>query len=169
MIRVQYLKWPESPHYAFASELLGEDEFGRWVGTAKGTPFTGPNLGAYEHDHVLLAPPGAWWTAFWPAAPSELALYVDICGPVSCTDSQITALDLDLDVVQRRTGEIELVDEDEFEEHRLSLGYPAELVEGALTSAREVLEAVRSGREPFATRGPQWLARFTSRPTPAAL
>jgi len=73
---------------------------------------------------------------------------------------EITVVDLDIDVVRHRRGRrVEVEDEDEFEEHRVSLGYPDEIVAGALRGAAAVREALLSDAEPFPTHYRGWLAR----------
>jgi hypothetical protein len=60
------------------------------------------------------------------SAPSALDIYVDITdAPVWPTAHEVTMVDLDLDVVRvRATGAVEVVDEDEFAEHQVSLRLP---------------------------------------------
>ncbi len=59
-------------------------------------------------------------------------------------------VDLDLDVIRRRGGAIELVDQDEFADHQVKYGYPPEVVSEAEQSASWLLAALESGDEPFA-------------------
>ena len=68
-------------------------------------------------------------------------------------------VDLDLDVVLTRDGHLYVDDEDEFAEHRVQLGYPAEVVALAERWRDLVLAAVAGGDEPFATVGHAWLRR----------
>jgi hypothetical protein len=49
-------------------------------------------------------------------------------------------------------------DEDEFEEHRLSLGYPDAIVEGALHGAAELRTMLTAAEEPFGEHYRKWLA-----------
>ena len=77
----------------------------------------------------------------------------------------MSAIDLDLDVVRRFTGEMFIDDEDEFADHQQLFGYPTDLVERVRTTADGLLEALRTGREPFATVGFTWLERFRSEAT----
>lgn len=58
-------------------------------------------------------------------------------------------VDLDLDVVRTWDGAVEVVDEDEFGEHRLVLGYPEPIVKAALRSVVDVREAMTAGTGPF--------------------
>ncbi len=66
-------------------------------------------------------------------------------------------VDLDLDVVLTREGHLFVDDEDEFAEHQVELGYPAEVVALAERWRDLVLAAVAAGDEPFATVGHEWL------------
>ena len=59
------------------------------------------------------------------------------------------AVDLDLDVIRGTTGRVWVDDEDEFAEHRVSLGYPDEVIEQAITSCQSVLAAVEDGGGPL--------------------
>ena len=59
-----------------------------------------------------------------------------------------------------RDGSVTLVDEDEFEDHRVRFGYPPELVKEAATTAAWLQEAVAERRPPFDRTGEVWLSRF---------
>ncbi|HET9946387.1 MAG TPA: DUF402 domain-containing protein, partial [Actinomycetes bacterium] len=72
-------------------------------------------------------------------------------------------VDLDLDVVLMRDGSLVLDDEDEFEAHRVALGYPDDLVALARRTAHEVLVAISDGSEPFGSAGASWLERCLER------
>ena len=71
----------------------------------------------------------------------------------------MTAVDLDLDVVRRTDGTVYVDDEDEFAEHRVSFGYPPEVVELAEESCRWVLGHVRDATGPFGAVGEAWMDR----------
>ena len=68
-------------------------------------------------------------------------------------------VDLDLDVVLTRDGNLFVDDEDEFAEHQVALGYPPEVVALAEHWRDRVLAAVAAGDEPFASVGHEWLRR----------
>jgi protein associated with RNAse G/E len=68
-------------------------------------------------------------------------------------------VDLDIDVIRYRDGRVEVEDEDEFAQHRDELGYPPEIVAGALAGAAELRAALAHGEEPFASHYLTWLAR----------
>ncbi len=72
-------KWIDVPHYRFEAELLGNDEFGTWIGCHPPTPYTGPKgAGEFLHAFVTLVPRDEWWLMSFNDASSEIELYVDI-------------------------------------------------------------------------------------------
>jgi len=96
------------------------------------------------------------------AAPHRTEIYCDVTTvPQWPTGSEVTMVDLDLDVRRRRTGAVELLDEDEFAEHQTRYGYPAEVVAEAEASAAWLVNAVRAHEEPFGVASFDWLARVT--------
>jgi hypothetical protein len=155
-------KWGDRPHYRMNTELLGHDEHGAWLGLPVGSPYSGPNgAGELEHGFVGLIPEDSWWIAsFWAGHP-ETDVYVDITTTaIWKTESHLVVVDLDLDVIRYRDGRTELVDEDEFEEHRVVLGYPVDVVDQARATAEEMLSLVAGRREPFDEVGRRWLMRL---------
>ena len=74
----------------------------------------------------------------------------------------VTMVDLDLDVVLTRGGDLLLDDEDEFDEHRVTLGYPADVVAQARRTADELMTAAATGHEPFGEAGSRWLAHLAA-------
>ena len=75
-------------------------------------------------------------------------------------------VDLDLDVIRTRDGDLLLDDEDEFDQHRVLLGYPADVVELARGTAERLMMAGAAGHEPFGEAGGRWLAHFAGEVTP---
>lgn len=144
--------------------VLAFDSFGTWLGAAAGlTARRGiepPTT--ITHPFVKLIGEGAWSAPLWNAA-GNIAVYVDIVRPATWSDGQVTMVDLDLDVVQRRDGSVYLDDEDEFIEHQRTLAYPAHLVEGARAAAARVMLDVERGAEPYGTAGPRRLAEWLAR------
>jgi uncharacterized protein len=141
---------------------LGMDGHGTWIGVAEGTLLASPTRAFHATaDHVTLVPHDAWWLAtFYGSEPwRPFDTYVDIATPaVWHGDDLVRAVDLDLDVIRGTTGRTWVDDEDEFAAHRLSLGYPPEVVDGALSSCRQVLGDLTAGRAPFDGIHAAWLA-----------
>jgi protein associated with RNAse G/E len=161
-IRVVYRKYDGSLHWNYATHRLGEDEHGVWVGAPAGTPVHRGDLatGPAEAPHVLLFPRDGWWTGCFNAAPHRTEIYCDITTVPSWPSAdEVTMVDLDLDVRRRRTGAVELLDADEFAEHQVRYGYPAEVIASAQASAEWLLTAVQQRAEPFDAAYHAWLAQ----------
>ncbi len=69
--------------------------------------------------------------------------------PPSFDGQQIGYIDLDLDVTVRPNGCIELLDQDEFEDHQKLYGYPESVIGMAEQAARDVARLADSGGFPF--------------------
>ncbi len=83
----------------------------------------------FDAPAVQLVPAGQWWTAVFNDPPASAEIYCDIATPPQWTHpGEVTMVDLDLDVIRRRDGQVLLDDEDEFAEHQVRYGYPAELI-----------------------------------------
>ena len=156
-------KWGDRPHWEFDGRYLGSDDHGDWIGFPLGTRFIRPGVDVVMPNHqVGLVPADGLaergWIAAFHGPGSDFLLYVDMATPPVWDGHVVRSIDLDLDVVQGLSGRVWVDDEDEFADHRVRFGYPAELVAGALASCRWVETAVRDRRPPFdgATAAP-WL------------
>jgi hypothetical protein len=163
-IHVEFRKWDGSLHWHFDTVRLGEDSHGVWLGGHDGTPVRrGSEPPITSPPFAMVIPEGRWWTAtFNPRladAPFGYVAYIDICTPAVWDDAAVSSTDLDLDVAMRPDGVVELLDEDEFAEHRISMGYPGHVVDHARTAAAAIFKAMASGDEPFATVGQEWLGK----------
>lgn len=178
-MRVRATKWLGQPHWEFDGRWLGADEHGDWVGFPAGTRFARPGHGfTATWDSVSLFPRAGWAAGFNAGHPRGLGIYVDLAtvpewradasgsarpeaapvsvgsgsgsaGSVGSTAWTVSYVDLDLDVVERTGAPAFIDDEDEFAEHAVQFGYPAELVARARADAEAVLEAVRRREAPF--------------------
>ncbi len=162
-VDVRFLKWPDRLHWHFAGERIADDHHGTWIGgRAGGTARRGNEAPkTMRHDWVKLIVPGAWWTAIWNASGD---CYVDVITPPRWTGDVVSMIDLDLDVYRHPDGRVEVMDEDEFEEHRHTLGYPDQVVDMARATTARLVLAVEAGEEPFGTAGPARLADWRAEP-----
>ena len=157
VVRVDYRKYDGRPHRSYPALRLGEDQHGVWLGVTQaivdGASFK------YEEPYVLLVPHNAWYTAMFNAPPRRTEVYCDIATPAGWpTNDRLELVDLDLDVRRRRvTRTVELVDQEEFEVHRIRFGYPDEVVEQAWKAAHRLVRALADGTEPFALGYHAWL------------
>jgi uncharacterized protein len=158
-------KFDGRPHRQVTGRLLGEDGYGTWIATPRGSVVTyhygSRPAGRTRADAVRLIPEGGWWTAMYLAEPEAREVYCDVTTPARWTGpSEITVIDLDIDLIRYRADHrVEVEDEEEFEEHRVSLGYPDEVVAGALEGAASLRAALIGDDEPFAGHYRKWLAR----------
>ena len=132
-VDVRMTKWGDRPHWRFASIYLGDDDHGTWLGFPRGTRMTRPGAEYVSPtDQLGLVPPSSWpaaergWLTTFHGPGGPLSVYVDITAPPTWDGPTVTACDLDLDVVRELDGRVWIDDEDEFAEHQVSLGYPAE-------------------------------------------
>jgi uncharacterized protein len=166
-VRVVYRKYDGSLHWHMTMTWLGEDEHGVWAG-ARGPHETRrgdepPVL--IEWSYVTLFPRGPWWTATFNAAPARTEIYCDISSPVRWPGPrEVTMIDLDLDVCRLRDGTVVLLDEDEFAEHQVRYGYPADVIAESERAAEWLKSALADDREPFARAYRSYLARMVDAP-----
>lgn len=151
--RIVYRKYDGSLHWHGTVRWLGEDEHGVWAGA---TPPSAMRRGdepplVFDHAWVTLLPRNAWWTAVFNDEPAMVEVYCDITTPVRWLKSaEATMVDLDLDVARRRAGSVELLDADEFAEHQIRYGYPAQVIAEAERAAAWLQAALTGDSEPFA-------------------
>ena len=167
LVNVVFRKYDGSLHWNYLATRLGEDEHGVWLGAPLGTELRRGEavMELAEMAHVVLLPRAGWWTAAFNAPPKRTEIYCDISTVPEWTSAEeVTMIDLDLDVLRRRTGRVELVDEDEFAEHQVEYGYPPEVVVAARRSCDAVVGAIARAQEPWATIGPSWCAKAVDLP-----
>ena len=184
-IRCEMTKWGDRPHWKFPGIHLGADEHGASLGFPQGTLNTRPGLELVSQAAcVTLVPRDGWYAATFHAPGIWCDLYVDIATPGEWDGDVLRAVDLDLDVIRmsdplpasvyaeaekagRVAGEVFVDDEDEFAEHQVAYGYPADVIERAQASCDTVLADVRAGRAPYDGTHRRWLDEL-SRLSPSA-
>ncbi|MFC0625411.1 DUF402 domain-containing protein [Kribbella deserti] len=150
-VRSVYRKFDGALHWHEWMAWLGEDEHGLWLGAPEGNECQRGDEPAVVMDqaHVVLFPRDQWWTASFNARPAKTEIYCDITSPVEfVSDELVTMVDLDLDVLRRRNGDVLIDDEDEFAEHQVKYGYPPEVIASAQASCDWLVANVVT-TEPF--------------------
>jgi protein associated with RNAse G/E len=151
---IERRKWIDDPHYGSEGVFLGEDEHGWWVGAQPGNHLykgSGPLLPG-RFPIVWCVPRAGWYLAHHLVGHPDVDVYIDIAAPAVWSARGAKLVDLDFDVIVWNDGRpVELVDEDEFEQHRVALGYPDDLVASARTAARQVLAAATERTAPFSS------------------
>jgi hypothetical protein len=163
-VEMRFTKWGGKRHWRYPLEPLGIDQYGWWLGGAAGTlqrrGFEEPVRG--RHDYVTLVPSDGDWIATWNAA-GDVEIYVDVTNRPMCSDGVVEAIDLDLDVIRRRDGRVEVLDEDEFAEHQVLFGYPPDVIAQARATTDNLVAQISAAEEPFGRIGLNWLAAFSAR------
>jgi len=142
---------------------LGRDKYGIWLWAPAGTELRrGPEPAiSARAGFAKLITPDRWWTAVWNdgggGSDGTIDVYADVITPAVWDGDTVRMVDLDLDVVRRNDGTVEIADEDEFDEHRVALGYPAHVVDMARTATARLAIDVERRAEPFGMVGDRWL------------
>lgn len=144
---------------------LGEDDHGVWLhvpaDTAARRGFD--DYVSLTHGFVKLIPRGDWWTVDFYLDHPTMSCVADIATPCSWEQGRVISVDLDLAVVRRLDGSVEVLDVDVFERHRDEFGYDTHLMDGALEAADEAASRLKNGQEPFASAAEPWLAEIARR------
>lgn len=136
-------------HRSVALHGFDTDDSGYWGYIRHGADVTtyDGSMSRFDFESLVYFPIDGWSSAlFLVGAPVDL--HVDIATPATVIDGIVTTIDLDLDVVVR-SGETELLDADEFEEHRVLHAYPETHVRAAVLAAHSVETLIAPGTFPF--------------------
>lgn len=162
--QMRFTKWGGAQHWQFPLVELGRDDHGAWFMVPPRTPLqrgSEPPVTRADGFVVLVPSSGAWIAAYNHL--DDVEVYVDVTTVPEMDDGLVTAVDLDLDVIRRRDGSVELLDVDEFEEHRRTLRYPPAVVEAAEQTASWLVAQVTARAAPFDGTGSEWLAAASAR------
>ena len=114
-----------------------------------------------QHLHLGHIPLGArtieyYWRERWynvfeflDDAGKTRLWYCNVNLPPVISESSITYVDLDLDVIVRTDFSYQILDSEEFEQHALKFGYPQEVQESAQTALTEIISRIESRQFPF--------------------
>lgn len=160
---IQFYKFPRTLHWRHDMVFLGEDQHGTWLGAPLGTviqrgkepPMT------WNRPFVQLIQLDRPWIPIWNVDPDKTEIYVDITTvPESPSPDRFEAVDIDLDVVKLVDGSILVLDEDEFDDHRVALSYPPWLVDQARATTASVATAIEFEKSPFDGAHLPWFERL---------
>jgi len=166
-IRLEMTKWGDHPHWEMDGVYLGADAHGDWIGFPSGTHMSRPGMAVTsENDQVGLVPAagtavGQAWLATFHGPGGIVWTYVDMTTVPTWDGNVVRAVDLDLDVIERLDGSVFVDDQDEFDEHRVELGYPRDVVDLAMVTRDLVLTAVREEVSPFDGSAQPWFKVLT--------
>jgi uncharacterized protein len=156
-------KWGDRPHWEMDGVFLGGDDAGDWIGFPAGTHMSRPGISLTSvNDQVGLVPSsgtavGQAWLATFHGPGGSVWTYVDMTTVPVWDGTVVRAVDLDLDVIEALDRSVFVDDQDEFDDHRVSLGYPEEIVQLATATRDLVHSAVSAKSPPFDGRSAPWL------------
>jgi predicted RNA-binding protein associated with RNAse of E/G family len=158
IVRIDSRKWPDRRHWQFEARRLGEDRHGVWLYVPAGTVAQRGDEPPHPilSGFVSLVPPAAWWIVQFLRTDPRYEVYVNIGTPPRWDGDVQTQIDLDLDVVRTVAGEVLIVDENEFDDHRVRYGYPDRIVAAARTAAAAAVIALERRDEPFGSVVDRW-------------
>ncbi len=92
-----------------------------------------------------------WYNVFRLSRPGcDVNLwYCNVTTPPEYDGCYLRYVDLDLDVSVKPNGWVQLLDQDEFEEHQRFYNYPGEVIANAEDAARELMQLARHRGFPF--------------------
>jgi uncharacterized protein len=160
----RWRKWDGGPHWVHECVYLGSDRWGDWFGQLPGWDSARPGLQFVpKHPNVTLMPPSGDYAFTRNAAPHHTRTYIDIAWDVRWEGGQPTGIDMDLDVVDRAEVGVYIDDEDEWDEHRVAYGYPADVVARLEALAADLHRRVTDAVAPFDdATADAWLARLAA-------
>lgn len=165
----RWRKWDGGPHWVHDCIYLGHDRWGEWFGQPEGTRSFRPGREVLTRAaSVTLVPPsGDHALTVNVAPPASSRIYIDLAWDVRWSDTEAgvpTGIDMDLDVVRAVDGRGTWIDDrDEWDEHRVAYGYPAEIVTHLEALAIELECKVRDRVAPYDDdTANAWLARLAA-------
>lgn len=159
-------KFTNKLHYSFPAQLLEDDGDLVRVYFPIGTLITHHTRGFTFVEQYNTE---AWfWRSRWfnvfvncNADGSLWGLYCNVATPITLTEAhsstngnaaptlEVGWIDLDLDVRFRPDGSYQLLDEDEFDLHRVAYGYPDEVQNAARRAVDEITALAQQREGPF--------------------
>jgi uncharacterized protein len=163
-------KWNGKAHWVVPGRYLGEDRHGWWIFQGTNEFCSRPGAAFYTRsDAVLLVPrEGDWVATFYDDAhPGGVRIYIDLAVAhewhrIRPGVTEFHVIDMDLDVVRTAGRGVFIDDEDEFAEHRVSMDYPAALVETLEACADQLYQAVEAQQAPFDGTDVEWFTKGRS-------
>lgn len=167
----RWRKWDGRSHWEHDCVFLGSDEWGDWVGQLAGWRSERPGRVMTPYAaNVTLIPPSGEYAFTRNTDAHHIPTYIDLGWDVRWSEYEaavVVGIDMDLDVVDREGRGVFIDDIDEWEEHRVEFGYPAEIVERLEAVAADLEIQVRERRAPFDDATPAgWLARLAELTAP---
>lgn len=151
-INIRALKYGDKPHYEWNAELLEQREGHLFLLAGYGRQlrhYTKNSVFTVNKWTIEFISPSLWFTVAADIENGKICqYYCNINQPARLEGDRVSFVDLDLDLVWR-DGLWSVVDEDEFELHRVRFGYPEELVRRTREELELLQQRVREKAFPF--------------------
>lgn len=168
-VTLAYRKYDGTPHWTHRAFYVGHDPRAHWIGAVKDEIVRKPGRELPWANHWVVAiPRNEWFTMNvnlpGPSVPTQV--YCDMTSVPTWHQVdggvEARAIDLDLDVMVLKNGNLIIDDEDEFEEHQVSYGYPQDVIDAARASCNAVHASLDADDTWFWAEGQAWLNRWIS-------
>lgn len=147
-------KYPDQPHYESTMDLVEKRDnlyilYGPPNRTlthhTRGTEFV------FEERSVELYFNDRWYTVACviDAGGCIDSYYCNIAMPCILAGNEAHFIDMDLDVILQKDLSYEVIDREEFEEHKVIFGYPEDLVAETEMALKVLIEDIESRSFPF--------------------
>ncbi|MGM7671479.1 hypothetical protein [Microbacterium sp. A93] len=157
----QWRKWDGTPHWRHECVYLGADEWGDWLGQPVGwhSERPGAQFDAEAPNVTLIPASGEHALTINRRHPFNMRIYIDLGWDIHWSDDPLlaTGIDMDLDVI-RIEGERPAADgpsgtwvddRDEWAEHSIQFGYPADVMTHLEALTLDLETRVRAQVAPF--------------------
>lgn len=152
-VSVVSTKYDETPRDRYEAQLLDHQGPIVRLRVPAGTPTYGKygQIVEAEDNAIEIYFTDRWYNVwhFREHTTYDNLWYSNIAMPARFDGKTLRWVDLDLDIRCHLDGSIRVLDEDEFEQNRIEMGYPSEVVERAFAARDEVLRLGKDGTFPF--------------------
>lgn len=93
--------------------------------------------------------PDQWFNIVALLEENGIRYYCNLASPAYITDGVLTYIDYDLDVIVLPNGEVRVVDQDEYEQHKLEYHYPAIVQDKVKQGLDSLLGLIERKAPPF--------------------
>ncbi|MCM3291219.1 DUF402 domain-containing protein [Paenibacillus sp. MER 180] len=100
--------------------------------------------------------PKQWFNVVALIEECGVRYYCNIASPPYRCGNIFTYIDYDLDVIRMADGQVQVVDQDEYEHNRLTYHYPELVEQKVKLGLDQVLEYIEQGRTPFHDGTVRW-------------
>ncbi|MBO2942908.1 DUF402 domain-containing protein [Paenibacillus sp. F411] len=153
MMHLQALKHPNRPHYEWSGERLEQNDEYVMVLCQPGRKLihhTKKSVFIMDNTSLELFFLKEWFTvAIGIEDGKAVSYYCNVAMPSIVTETGISFVDLDLDLIKQPGEDWKVVDEDEFASNSIILNYSAELQTSARAALARLLERAVNGIFPF--------------------